>query len=201
MNGKIGVESSLSYECLAYLSKNTTACEYNLGWPEGSPGYGPCIMDIASEPKTCEKILQYSEDTGDDWLYDGCIENVAVSKRDVSICDKMKDPFGTDRYRCILDIAMLTQDESICMNYLKSSDAPGEECLYTMKVLKNGISVCDRLQENEKPFCIYVFSKLNNDPSLCDRLDNSLLLSKDECLHPHVYATVFDTGIITTGQS
>ena len=79
-----------------------------------------------------------------------CITDVAISKKDVSICDEIED--DSQKYYCYGSFAVFKKDPAICDKIPNVGDK--DFCYSRVAIAKKDLSLCDKIQDiNRKNFC------------------------------------------------
>jgi len=106
-------------------------------------------------------------------LVSGCIRDIAISKNDISMCEKIPDINVKE-----LCEAVISQDSEKCISVENdlsiSSKWMASSCLDNIAFLKNDISICEKISDEDfKRYCIASISK---NISECERDDRCIKL-------------------------
>lgn len=96
--------------CIGYIAANTRdkkLCESLDDHLKDECLYGYGVK--TGDPKACDSMTEDVVDTG---YRDACLGEIAVTKLDASLCEKLEDPYGRDI--CLLNIAKRNGDETLC---------------------------------------------------------------------------------------
>lgn len=112
----------------------------------------------------CDKIWQgVQHQKSKDW----CYTDVAVDKKDISICEKIQNQ--DNKEGCYSGVAEAKQDILIC-NKIQDQDRKDECYVYVAKA-KQDISICDEMEQNPykayKELCYSGVALAKRDPTIC----------------------------------
>ena len=120
-------------------------------------------------------------------LKDDCISSIAVLSDSTSNCSGISDKLK--KANCIKQVAISLQDSSLCSQAYSLDKTAFDKCLVEIAGLKADASICNGLySSNSKPECIGGVAIALNDSSLCSTLPLGPLLQagayekRDECL-------------------
>jgi len=113
--------------------------------------------DSPIEKKVSKSSLKDCEEEKSDIFRTSCYTELAKSKGDASICNKLDD-YKIGMNNCINEVAQDKKDETVCM--MIEGEHPQTICLGRVGKLKNDPSVCDNLKtETWKNQCIALVNK------------------------------------------
>jgi len=105
-----------------------------------------------------------------------CIRDVAVAKKDPSLCPKIRSI--SDQGECYSEVAIAKQDETICSKMLESYESESYNrkksvyCYSQIARLKQDPSICEKyLGKGDNDACFLDVAKLNQDLSVCAKIN------------------------------
>ncbi|GBD34331.1 hypothetical protein HRbin35_00041 [bacterium HR35] len=128
--------------------------------------------------KICDNLSEEQKES--------CYWNLAKSKQNLSICDKIQREWIKNI--CYLDVAEEKQDLSICDRIQDKTKK--DYCYLKIAEMKRDPSICNKIQNEEeesydgdnkyfKDNCYLKIAQAKQDLSICDRIKNSSV--KDDC--------------------
>ncbi len=100
-----------------------------------------------------------------------CIQNLAVSKVNASICSYLPSPYTQN---CIDSVALKSSNISVCTE--QSNHSISDQCIYNFSESSNDVSYCSQLSNSTlKSECIYYAAQSGHlsSESYCNEISNS----------------------------
>ncbi len=105
-----------------------------------------------------------------------CYNKLAVTKQDLSICDKS----GSKRSTCYSEISIIKNDLSICEQIPMSVPHARDYCYGEIAKIRRDISLCHKIYNSTaRDSCYLDINKDKNDLSICDLIESKY--TKSEC--------------------
>jgi len=120
---------------------------------------------------------------------DLCISLVAIDKKNVSLCEKVKDI--STKNACLGAIADVTNNVEICekieVTYETYTSTTGERvrpedgyvytyardaCFYNYALRNDDITACEKIIGDVKDVCFLIFAVTKDDASICEKIDD-----------------------------
>jgi hypothetical protein len=168
------------------ISPPFTSCDYS-----DIDKYSKQVLE-KKDPSICNKLAEKC--FPDSSPRSSCYQEIAISLKNYSICEKMSRP-GVDY--CGFQIAIKKQDTSWCYEpkkegYVNSKEEDTNYCLSSLAAYNENLSICQLIREKETKWgiedCYYHFVKvsiyeLHKEPSdfigVCKKISNNS--KKDSC--------------------
>ncbi len=110
---------------------------------------------------------------------DWCYTDVAVDKKDISICEKIQNQ--DNKEGCYSGVAEAKQDISICEK-IHDQDCK-DECYVSVAKAKQDISICEKMEQNPykayKELCYSKVAFAKQDPTICVQIQYQNI--RDDC--------------------
>jgi len=157
-------------------------------WNEGFK----CVLDIGDKIQDiddCNKLNNLESSQGQLTDFQSlCMNNVAISKKDGSLCLKISSFSDKEtiaiRNTCLLDIAVIKEEESICSQVKSDEGVVGKGtleydlCLSSVATIKKDENLCleisvadeDTLPLNPRASCLRNIAVAKQDATICEEI-------------------------------
>lgn len=177
-----------------------------------------CLIRVAAAKDdilVCEKVQSENGEVGKGTMeFDGCINIIAVARKDEDLCDQIS--LGKVRDRCFQTIAVANLDPSLCKQmseegvcYFWIARRKGDwkvceqasepdSCKFQFGTNKRDKEACLQIEEvSLKTRCLLSVLKWTKDESICDDIEEIGEMKKEACLN-ELCDWLEDTGQMTT---
>ena len=125
-----------------------------------------CYLDVAGakeELSVCSKIKHQE-------TFKACVQKVARSKGNIEICSSLDDEPMTQGW-CVTEVALAKRDPSLCMRSKDQSTAV--DCYSRLAASQADVTVCDGLKAAaQAEQCRSYYARVKIEPDICRELQN-----------------------------
>ena len=144
--------------------------------------YKSCIYNVTKNLKllTIEKCTEFSNRAVAD--FGVCITDIAIASNDNSLCNKY---LNTDKQLfCLKNVARTSGDVSFCYQIYKKNSEDWNNCVSSTAFSMKDASLCDQHLEKGsrfRTFCIGAIVQMTKDVSICDRYFKESSRDRNSC--------------------